>query len=73
MTAGIEKAFLQAEVCEVDRDATRFLWIKNIQEPIDVESDIECYRFRRVLLGASPSPFLLGATLRHHLDKQKDD
>ena len=73
MTADIEKAFLQVSLSEVDQDATRFLWIKNIQEPIDVERNIECYRFRRVLFEASPSPFLLGATLRHHLDKQKDD
>ena len=29
--------------------------------------------FCRVLFGAPPSPFLLGATLRHYLDKQKDD
>ena len=69
----IEKPFLQVALSEVDRDATRFLWIKNHQEPIDAERNIECYRFRRVLFGASPSPFLLAATLRHHLDKQKDD
>ena len=69
----IEKPFLQVALSEVDRDATRFLWIKKLQEPIDAERNIECYRFRRVLFGAFPSPFLLAATLRHHLDKQKDD
>ena len=73
MTADIEKAFLQFELSEVDRDATRFLQIKNLQEPNDVERNIECYRFPRVLFGAPPSPFLLGAALRHHLDKQSDD
>jgi len=73
MTADIAKVFLQVELTKVDRDATRFLWIKNLQEPIDVERNIECYRFRRVLFGASPSPVLLEATLRHHLHKQKDD
>ena len=40
MTADIEKAFLQVELSEVDRYATRFLWIKNVQEPIDVERNI---------------------------------
>ena len=73
MTADIEKAFLQVALSEVERDAARFLWIKNLQEPIDAERNIECYRFRRVLFGASPSPFLLATTLSHHLDKQKDD
>ena len=42
MTADIEKAFLQVELGEVDRDATRFLWIKNLQVPIDAERSIEC-------------------------------
>ena len=73
MTAMIEKAFLEVELSEVGRDATRFLWIRNLQEPIGAERNIECYRFRRVLFRATLSPFLLGATLRHHLDKQKDD
>ena len=73
MTADIEKAFLQVEISEVNRDATGFLWVKNLQEPMDAEKNIESYRFRRVLFGAFLSPFLLGATLRHHLDKKKDD
>ena len=68
MTADIEKAFLQVALSEVDRNATRFLWIKNLQEPVDAERNIECNRFRRVLFGASPSPFPLAATQRHHLD-----
>ena len=73
ITADIEKVFLQVELSEVDREATRFLLIKNIQEPIDAQRNIECCRFRRVLFGASPSPFPLAATQRHHLDKQMDD
>jgi len=36
---------LQVELSEFDRDATRFLWIKNLQESTDVERNIECYRF----------------------------
>ncbi|XP_068757515.1 uncharacterized protein [Montipora capricornis] len=71
MTAEIEKAFLQVEISEVDRDGTGFLSIKNLQEPMDAEKNIASYRFRLVLFGASPSPFLLGATLRHHLGKKK--
>lgn len=34
MKADIEKAFLQVKLSEVDRDATRFLWIKNLRRPI---------------------------------------
>ena len=67
MIADIEKAFLQVELSKVDRDATRFLWMKNLHEPIN------WYRFHRVLFGAPPSPFLPEATLRHHLDKQEND
>ena len=73
MKADIEKAFLQVELSEVHQDATRFLWINNLQEPMDVEKKIGCYRFRQMSFGAPPSPFPLGAPLRHRLDKQKDD
>ena len=57
MKADIEKAFLQVELSEVDQDATRFLWINNLQEPMDVEKKIGCYRFREMSFGA----------LSHHL------
>lgn len=47
----------------------RFLWIDNIlaDQPNVVE-----LRFARVVFGVSPSPFLLNATIRHHLEKYHD-
>ena len=66
MTADIEKAFLMVAVSEKDRDVLRFLWVDDITksepEPIDL-------RFTRVVFGVTSSPFLLNATIRHHLEK----
>ena len=64
--ADISKAFLRVGLQEEDRDYTRFLWPEN---PFDSQSDLVTYRFRSVLFGASCSPFLLQATLFHHLNK----
>ena len=66
--ADISKAFLRVGLQEEDRDYTRFLWPKN---PNDSQSELITYRFRSVLFGATSSPFLLQATLNHHLDKSK--
>ena len=66
LTADIEKAFLMVSVQESDRDVLRFLWFD------DIHSDnckMICLRFARVVFGVSCSPFLLNATLQHHLDK----
>ena len=44
----------------------RFLWIDSI------ESDDPCivvYRFCRLVFGLISSPFVLGATVRHHMSK----
>ena len=65
LVADIEKAFLMISVVMKDRDALRFLWVKDIvQEPPEV-----CImRFARVVFGVSSSPFLLNATVRYHLE-----
>ena len=62
----ISKAFLRIGLQEVDRDFTRFLWVDNPQDP---NSKLVTFRFAAVLFGAVSSPFLLQATLDHHLRK----
>ncbi|XP_069195602.1 uncharacterized protein [Procambarus clarkii] len=65
-TADISKAFLRVGLQEEDRNYTKFLWIK---DPNDPNSEIITYRFASVLFGATSSPFLLQATLDTHLKK----
>ena len=62
----IEKAFLHVGLNEHDRNYTRFLWLSN---PNDSESPFTTYRFKVVLFGSASSPFMLNATLQHHLDQ----
>ena len=66
VTADVEKAFLMVSMVKKDCDVLRFLWIDDIlaDQPNIVE-----LRFTRVVFGVSPSPFLLNATIRHHLEK----
>ena len=66
ISTDIEKAFLQVHLHEKDRDFTRFFWLMN---PSDPESELAVYRFRTVLFGAVSSPFILYATLYHHLQQ----
>ena len=66
LTGDIEKAFLMISMAEKDRDVLRFLWVNNIrQDP----PEICTFRFARVVFGVSSSPFLLNATIRHHLEQ----
>ena len=71
--ADIEKAFLLIELNAADRDATRFLWLKDVTQSARDLTNVDVFRFCRVLFGAAPSPFLLGATIHHHLDRHGDD
>ncbi len=66
ITADIEKAFLNVGVNDDNRDFLRFLWIKDPTNP-NVVDNLEIFRFCRVPFGVIASPFLLGATIDHHL------
>ncbi|GFR09534.1 uncharacterized protein TNCT_256701 [Trichonephila clavata] len=60
--ADIKQAFLQLTVKPEDRDYLRFLWWNT-----EDKSNLEFFRHCRVVGGTS-SPFLLNASIRHHLN-----
>ena len=66
LTADIEKAFLMIRIAEEDRDVLRFLWLDDITKE---QPQIAELRFTRVVFGVSSSPFLLNATIQHHVEQ----
>ena len=64
--ADIKQAFLHVDVAPEHIDFLRFLWYDLSDTS---SSEIFIYRFLRVVFGLTSSPFLLGGTIRHHLDK----
>ena len=64
VTADIKKAFLMISVAARDRDSFHFLWV---DDPTKEEPSLVSYRITREVFGINASPFLLNATLRHHL------
>ena len=61
LSADVTKAFLQIGIHREDRDVHRFLW--------NDRGKIRVMRFLRVPFGNKSSPFLLNATVKHHLSK----
>ena len=49
-----------------DRDVLRFLWVDDVTEQ---QPEPLILRFTRVVFGVLSSPFLLNATIRHHLEQ----
>ena len=66
MLADIEKAFLKIRLQDDANDVTRFFWLKD-RDKLEEENNIQLYRFCRVPFGIKASPFLLAATIDHHL------
>ena len=64
ISTDIEKAFLHINRHKEHRDCMRFFWLKNPEDP---NSEFVVYQFKSVLFGAVSSPFILYATLYHHL------
>ena len=72
VVADIEKALLQVGLQEKDRDVTRFLWLKNSNDPITKEN-IEIYRFTRIPFGIISSQFILSGIIIHHLNNNNEN
>ena len=70
LLADIEKAFLQLSIRPDDRDVTRFLWFDDPANPATSKDNLAVYRFCRMPFGIVASPFLLEATIHHHLQLQ---
>jgi len=68
IVADLGKAFLSIGLQRQDRDVTRFLWLKDPRS-MALEENLQVFRFCRILFGVVSSPFLLGATIAHYLNK----
>lgn len=66
LVADIERAFLNIAVEEKQRNLMRFLWLNDVNAE---DPSIVIYRFARVIFGMNCSPFLLNATLQHHVSQ----
>ena len=71
IVADIEKAFLQIGLAEDAKDVKRFFWLKD-KDQLSLESKVQVYRYNRVPFGIISSPFLLAATLDHHLKSYRN-
>ncbi|GFV62472.1 integrase catalytic domain-containing protein [Trichonephila clavipes] len=68
----IKQTFLQICLSDEHKDAVRFLWSDD--EPcVYKRPKLQVYRFNRVNFGVCSSPFLLAATIRHHIEKYKHE
>ena len=63
---GDKKVFFMVSVKKEDRDSLRFLWVV---DPNEEAPTVSVLHFKRVVFGVSSSPFLLIATISHHMER----
>lgn len=68
----VEQAFLQISIHEDDRDATRFLLMRDVKLPPQ-GGNLIYLRFTRFPFGLNASLFLLGGTIGFHLRNSVSD
>ncbi|XP_065061333.1 uncharacterized protein LOC135688421 [Rhopilema esculentum] len=66
LTADIEKAFLQVQIKESDRNVLRFQWFDDIESE---NPSIVQYRYCRLVFGLTCSPSVLGETIKLHVSQ----
>jgi len=64
--ADIKKAFLMIAVTPDNGDVLHSLWVDDVNKQVP---NVVVFRFTRVVFGVSSSPFLLNATVRHHMER----
>jgi hypothetical protein len=62
--ADIEKAFLMIGISEEDRKFLKFLWYTD-----NPGEECKIMRMKRLPFGCKTSPFILSATIKHHIEK----
>ncbi|KAK5973036.1 hypothetical protein GCK32_021818, partial [Trichostrongylus colubriformis] len=66
LIADVEKAFHQIRLQRSQRDATRFLWLKDPFSPPS-SANLRVFRFTRIPFGVNASPFMLAAAIQYYL------
>ena len=69
LVGDIEKAFLMVSITKKDRDVLHFIWV---DDPTKENPKVIILGFARVVFGVSASPFLLNATINHHIQRYGD-
>ncbi|KAL6742463.1 hypothetical protein Aduo_015611 [Ancylostoma duodenale] len=72
LIADVEKAFHQIHLHQDQRDATRFLWLKDTTKP-PLRENIRELRFTRVPFGINAFPFLLNMSIKYALERDSDN
>ena len=70
LVSDIKKAFLNIRVSDQDRDVLRSPWVDSLERD---DPGLVLYRFCHVVFGVNASPFLLNATLKHHISQHQAD